>query len=180
MNDHQWLWYYLNLLEEEKNEEEKHKARLDYLAWWVNPELARRVMGSNNLEQYSDEYLNENNNDNGVYYNKGDTVINNSFDDEMRKALKESGEELVELPSSHGAGNVNESQNDFISRVMNMSNFVDIYNDENTAIEYIDNNIDNTSENKFGELDNDKSLEEELKKAGLTLDDIDYIDFQEE
>lgn len=43
MNDAQWLWSYFNIQEDEKEEEESWKNRLDYLTWFINPEMAKSV-----------------------------------------------------------------------------------------------------------------------------------------
>lgn len=43
MNDAQWLWCYFNIQEDEQEEEESWKNRLDYLTWFINPEMAKSV-----------------------------------------------------------------------------------------------------------------------------------------
>lgn len=43
MNDAQWLWCYFNIQEDEEEEEESWKNRLDYLTWFINPEMAKSV-----------------------------------------------------------------------------------------------------------------------------------------
>lgn len=68
MNDAQWLWSYLNVIEDEKIEEETWKARLDYLGFYVNPELARSVM-----EQ--DEQMNKRNKNGVGYSENGDQLV---------------------------------------------------------------------------------------------------------
>lgn len=43
MNEAQWLWSYFNIQEDEKEDEESWKNRLDYLTWFINPEMAKSV-----------------------------------------------------------------------------------------------------------------------------------------
>lgn len=51
MNDAQWLWCYFNILEDTREEEENHKMRLDYLAWFINPSLAKSVHERNKVSK---------------------------------------------------------------------------------------------------------------------------------
>lgn len=44
MNDAQWLWSYFNLVQDDNEEEEAWKARIDYLGFYVNYDMAKSVM----------------------------------------------------------------------------------------------------------------------------------------
>lgn len=159
MSDLQWLWSYFNILEDEKEEELKWKARLDYIGWWINPQLAKSVMES---EKYKDLH-NENNNDfNGPHtqFVKGDLTVNDSFEEEMKRALagSDSSNNFVELPGSDSVGNQFESQDEFIARVIA---------NEQLLKEQMKNN-------------NDKQLEQTLEEMGLNMDDIDFFESPDE
>jgi hypothetical protein len=171
MNDQQWLWYYLNLVEDEQEDEKRNKARMDYMGWWVNPELAKRVSDHEKMEAKR-----QRNQAQGITEEEGlgarveqdpndpnkeivyhETVKNDSFDEEVQRALAEAGlnpEEAVELPDSTGAGDPTESQEDFLKRVMAMQGMMGIQ---------------------------EPSLDgEALKKAGIDPDDIDYFEYPDE
>lgn len=165
MSDLQWLWCYFNILEDEKEDELKWKSRLDYLGWWVNPQLAKSVM---EVEKKKDN-KNKNNSNNDEYNEtdpsqevvEGDTAVNSAFEDELRNALAEAGieEEFTELPDSQNVGDENESKDDFITRVMAAQQMFDIPDD---AV------IFDQSE---------KSIEQTVQELGLDMDDIDFFEF---
>lgn len=156
MSDLQWLWSYFNILEDEKEEEQKWKSRLDYLGSWVNPQLARSVMEKEGKIVE---------NDSNSQFVKGDIITNNEFEEEYKKALgqgSEDEEQFTELPDSLNVGNSSETSEDFISRVMS-----------------IDNKIRNEVSTKDPEEDI-KSLEQTVKEMGLNIDDIDFFEFPDE
>jgi hypothetical protein len=166
MNDQQWLWYYLNLLEDEKEEEEKHRERSDYMGWYVNPEAARRVMEHNlQSEKNKNKNVTKNNTIPTLGEDKiiidGDEVVNDSFEEELKRALAESGQnsDLVELPSSESAGDATMSQDDFINKVLNMQQTIEM-----PSVENFDGN-DDFNENNINENN---------------LDDIDYFEYPDE
>lgn len=168
MSDLQWLWCYFNILEDEQEEELKWKSRLDYLGWWINPQLAKSVIEiekrnenkGNNKSSFGNEPTED---DPSVNSNqitvKGDVVKNDTFEDEFKKALAEAGveEKFTELPDSQSVGDAFESQEDFITRAL--------ANQE--LIEPIIN-------------DNIKSLESTVQELGLDMNDIDFFEFPEE
>ena len=43
MNDAQWLWCYFNEMEDYKEDSEKWRDRLDFISWFINPEMAKSV-----------------------------------------------------------------------------------------------------------------------------------------
>lgn len=167
MSDLQWLWCYFNLLEDEKEDELKWKSRLDYLGWWVNPQLARSVM---DLEKKKDKNQNNHNDENDQLdpsqeVVEGDTAVNNAFEDELKRALAEAGieEDFTELPDSQNVGDANESKDDFITRVMATQQMVNIPESETTFNDY-----------------QDKSLEQTVQELGLNMDDIDFFEFPDQ
>jgi hypothetical protein len=165
MSDLQWLWCYFNILEDEKEDELKWKSRLDYLGWWVNPQLAKSVMEAEkrqenkNKSSFSDEpepY------DPSREIVEGDTAFSSTFEDELKQALAEAGieENFTELPDSQNVGDSNESKDDFISRVMAAQSTFNI----------------NENETIFDEVP-EKSLEQTVEELGLNMDDIDFFEF---
>ncbi|MFW6014949.1 MAG: hypothetical protein ACOCRK_00765 [bacterium] len=172
MNDQQWLWYYFNLVEDEREDEKRWKSRLDYLGWYSNPKLAKSVMEQEKIKNGEmDEKESSNVNDDNTIEVQGDTAINTGFEEELKNALKDAGiseDEFVELPDSKNAGNPNESKDDFLQRVMNMQDQLVNQN----------NNLENQSIND-SKLNEKKSIEEIAKEAGLDPDDIDFFEYPE-
>ncbi len=168
MSDLQWLWSYFNILEDEKEDELKWKSRLDYLGWWINPQLAKSVIesekqkNSTSQNNQSSSFGNDPNpvfNENGKEIFQGETSVNNSFEEELRRALADSGteeEDFTELPESDSVGNPFESQDDFISRVMANQNFMTVSAETNN-----------------------QPLEKTLEEMGLDIDDIDFFESPE-
>ena len=128
MNDYQWLWYYLNILEEEKTDAEDSKLRLDYLGSYINPDLARSVVNKENNSKYQASHM----------------FNSSSFEEEMKAAMQ--GEEFVEVPDTtiDGAGNPNESLDDFLSRVENtmMDLSEEQYQEQETYNNFDDDDLD--------------------------------------
>jgi len=120
MNDQQWLWFYFNLRKDEEEDDKKWKERLDYSGWYTNPNLARSVM-MQELVKDNPEAVKQMNMENGEYEDIKDTVNNDTFEDEFKRALAQDGlseDAFTELPDSMNAGNPNESKTDFLNRVM--------------------------------------------------------------
>lgn len=196
MNDQQWLWYYLNILEDERLEEEKWKARLDYIGWWINPELAKSVMNATNNKDidydYDEDYKqpskeSEFNHFNGIGMQmteqmvKGDVIVSDGFEAELEAAMKDDKYGFTQLPGSHEAGNHTESQEDFLSRVIGAQSFYEEYNEKiNQPNHNVDNNINNNKDtsNNMNTMGVDMS-EEELRELGIDPSEIDYFEIPE-
>jgi hypothetical protein len=203
MNDAQWLWYYFNILEDESQSEDKWKTRLDYLAYWIDPELAKSVLdGEDNNIKSNKKQSNSNINQPGVQKDtvEKSTIVNDSFEKELQQVLGNNNNddtntdtEFVELPDSDKVGNPNESKDDFLSRVKQFEEIQ--YQEENKDSELKENyneedkkdndNIDdnNKSENNFEELHDidldDPEVIKELEDHGIDPDDIDYFEYNE-
>ena len=95
-----------------KDEEENDivdKNKIEYLTYFINPDMAKGVAKSKDK-------------DNKTRVNDANTQYNNFFDEELKKALMEaniSEDSFTELPSSDMVGDPNESEDDFLTRVMN-------------------------------------------------------------
>ena len=167
MSDLQWLWCYYNIVEDEKEEELKWKSRLDYLGWWVNPQLAKSVMEAEKKEENKSK---SSFGDDPEPYDpskeivEGDTAVSTTFEDELKRALAEAGieEDFTELPDSQNVGDANESKDDFIARVMAAQQIFGSSGD----IIFTDNQ--------------EKSLEQTVQELGLDMEDIDFFEFPEE
>ena len=109
MNDVQWYWYFLNILKDEEENDIVDKNKIEYLTYFINPDMAKGVAKSKDK-------------DNKTRVNDANTQYNNFFDEELKKALMEaniSEDSFTELPSSDMVGDPNESEDDFLTRVMN-------------------------------------------------------------
>jgi hypothetical protein len=112
MNDAQWVWCYLNILEDQKEEEDLWKARLKYMGLFVNPEAVTemsKIEQRENDPNYIPAAKSFNGNDDPVY-------SSSTFEDEMRKAMQ--GEDFMELPDPDVKGNPNMSSEEFTLSVM--------------------------------------------------------------
>ena len=136
MSDIQWIWYYNNLVKDNEEEEALTKDKIDYLTFFINPELAKGVI------------KNENINNKNISIQKNDVYINDNFEAELKAALGD--EQLTELPGAGGAGNENMSSDEFLNMAIAMQSFVD---QQNLNIQ--NNNKENLDEEK--NIDNDKN-----------------------
>lgn len=133
MSNIQWLWYYQNLIKDEDENEHLMKSRIDYLAFFVNPELHKSVTNITNGDIY-----NEYNNKINTPVKKGDVYVNDSFEEELRAALGD--ESLTVLPDSSSAGNANMSQDDFLRMAEQMQQLANDGSFNNEINNEINNN----------------------------------------
>lgn len=82
MNDAQWLFCYFNQLEDEKEEAEAAKAKIDYLTWFINYEMAKSVSEHNQANKRSES------GNQGPRYQTHDIHRNSEFDREALAASK--------------------------------------------------------------------------------------------
>lgn len=144
MNSYQWLWYYLNIMEEKKKNNEERDNIIEYLTYFMNHELARTVHEKRESEK-NKKYKEQN-----IQYSN--EVYNDSFDEEIAKALQ--GQKVVELPSSNYKSST-ESKDDFIERAIKIEQFVKQYPDNIYTKEII------TNKNKIKPSKKIKDLSEE-------------------
>lgn len=147
MNDAQWLFCYFNQMEDEKEEADSWKARFDYLTWFINFDMAKRVSEQTSLNEKASG-------NQGPRYVKQDLHNNTSFEREALAAAKgydpssgltvdeffeqlnadkskepdiindsfedllASGEFNEVVDVTQGVGNPNESADDFITRAL--------------------------------------------------------------
>ena len=149
MNEYQWMWLYQNIIDEERENEEAMKARMDYLAFYINPEVAQKVR-----EQ---EKANKTGNKDGIVrvkkhtevnpYNPnevieyGDTTVDEDFDTKLAMFMSED-EKLTSLDDDVNKGNASESKEDFLSRVMANKPFVEEQNKQINHQKIEDNELD--------------------------------------
>lgn len=208
MNDAQWLWCYLNILKDEEEEEEKWKSRLDYLGWYIDEEKAISVMKERELEEgFNNQYETKDVIDSGDQFelelkaaelgydpNSGISIeefLNNYYSQNKGKEKENLNTEYFELPTGDFVGN-RESQEDFISRVMNFKDYAinsfnhNNYNNDINENDINENDINLNNQNKMimqsllEEDDNDNQINEDelqkiLRENGLTIDDLDII-----
>lgn len=192
MNDIQWLWYYFNLLKDDENDEKKWKSRLEYIGWFVNPELAKSVIERDlNNNEESSNINNQNNIHNDTEQYNGDIIFNDDFEKEFKEALKNEGiseDEFVVLPDSTQAGNPNESKEDFLARVMMMQNINDNeveipigFESKEEYEEHLKNQIKSNEDKKDNINNNEKDeLKDIIDNLGIDPDEIDYFEYPED
>ena len=132
MNDVQWLWYYLNIIKDEDEVDIENKNKIEYLTYFINPQLAEGVAKNKDKET------------NKTRVNDSNTQYNDFFDEELKRALVESGigeDMFTELPSSDMAGDPYESEDDFLARVMS-NQFSDENFNQSQSFGQIDNDLD--------------------------------------
>lgn len=178
MNDLQWLWYYRNIVLDEDEDNKGWQERLDYMGWWINPKMAEGVM---NIKNGKKANVNNKSSEQEQIENapvgqstinvEGNVVVNDSFEEELRRAMAETGEELTVLPESGSAGNAMESKDDFLARAMEMQNMF-------ANMPPMDN--ENSEQNIFVEDINVESEKDDNLPLGFDPNDIDYFEFPDE
>ncbi len=96
MNIRQWLWFYYNIIDEEKKKHKYEDNIIEYITSFINPELAKAVRDNKDNDKQD---LN--------------TTTNTTFEEELKAMMNE--QEFVELPSSGGYQS-NISEEDFIKK----------------------------------------------------------------
>jgi len=158
MNDAQWLWCYLNELEDQGERLELEDAYLTGLHFAINPDYAKKVV------EYKDKYKK------GIKKNKIDKkyheeesqlgedkivvtkepIYSTEFEKELAEAMK--GVEFTELPGDNFVGS-NESEEEFLGRVIAMEQKVQ---KENEVANQQQNKIESKKQDIIQELiDND-------------------------
>ena len=130
LNHAQWLWLYFNIMKDEEETEDLWKARLDYIGWWINPDLARSIADKDKKKSSKRQTVQRVSSFEGEEVIEeivtGDIVESSSFEDELQRALAQDGEEFTELPSDDQVGDPDESQEDFIARVAAMHDLLNL------------------------------------------------------
>lgn len=128
MNDYQWIWYWLNIQEQKKKHYKEVQDNIDYLSFFINPEIAQSVRnqregGSSTGGAHTEK--NPYNPSQVTVY--GNTTVDNDFDEKLKMFLKD-GETFTDLKDERTPGNANESRDDFIARAMQMEKIVNEQN----------------------------------------------------
>lgn len=129
MTDIQWLWFYESLKKLKEEEETFNKNRIDYLTWFINPKMAKEVNSMNNVSNTSQDTGYNNINGEGKITIQKETTFNDSFEEEIMKVMQENNDQFVVLPEDGVEGNQYETQEDFLSRVMEMEQNLGINNE---------------------------------------------------
>lgn len=128
LNDAQWLYCYLNILEDEKNEEELQKIRIKYQALFYNAEAVKQM---EEFERNGGKKVPEKSKANTT----GDVYVNDDFEKEIAKAMNNS--EMFEFPDENTVrGNPDMSSDEFISQCMD--DFSRILDEEDLDVIEID------------------------------------------
>jgi hypothetical protein len=126
MNDAQWIYCYLNILEDQNEEESFWKARLKYMGLFISPKMVEelsKIEARENGQVYTPN--NSNNNSDSNTYN------NSEFEEELSRVL--AGEQFMELPDSgETIGNPD----------MSLDEFVDFFKDSMEKFPEIQKQID--------------------------------------
>lgn len=135
MNEYQWMWLYQNIIDEERENEEAMKARMDYLAFYINPEVAQKVREQEKAKKTGNKdgivrvkkhtEVNPYNPNEVIEY--GDTTVDDDFDAKLSMFMSED-EQLTSLDDDINKGNASESKEDFLSRVMANKSFIEEQN----------------------------------------------------
>jgi len=137
MNEYQWMWLYQNIIEEERDYEEAMKARMDYLAFYINPEVAQKVREQEKAQKKSGKNdgiirtekhteVNPYNPNEIIEY--GDTTVDDDFDTKLALFMTED-DKLTALDDDKNKGDASETKEDFLSRVFANQDGVNNFND---------------------------------------------------
>jgi hypothetical protein len=129
MNIYQWLWYYYNLVEDKNEKEKDEKLKIDYLAMFINPQLSKQIkderdaqnqqgiINNNNVKTTTEHTEVNPNNPNEITIYK-DTNVDKDFDAKIQAVIGASDDKFTVLPDDVVKGNVAESKQDFIQKVI--------------------------------------------------------------
>lgn len=120
MNNYQWLWYYYNLQQEKNNEVKEKNAIVDYLTFFINPDLAKAVQEQRQLEESKNAKKHNELKENETY--------NDDFEKEFGQYFNNK-EDFIEIPNSSGMA-VNETEEEFFERAMKIQEYIQ-YNPSN-------------------------------------------------
>ena len=112
LNKYQWLWCCYNIMENRNDKIEETNNIIEYLTYFINPELAKTVKENRNKKD--NKYKEEN-----ISYSN--ETYNDSFEDEISQYLD--NENFVELPSSDFKAST-ESKDDFIKRALQVKKMI--------------------------------------------------------
>jgi hypothetical protein len=125
MNNYQWLWYYMNIIESKKRRNEERDNIIQYMSYFWNYDMAKSVAEQKEAEKRKKEREEAKKNNTEVQYNPYEErnvlaegeVYNDTFDDEIESIL--ANERQIELP---GSGNKvsSESKEEFMERAFNI------------------------------------------------------------
>jgi hypothetical protein len=142
MNEAQWIWCYLNLLEDQGEKEELWKARLKYMGLFVNPDAVKELSKLEEKESNYKSPIRSTNNQN-IQYDDDSVYTSSSFEQEIAQAM--GGENFMELPDPDDVrGNPNMSSDDFLLSVMdNIDEFDAIQGKIELQKQELDYDLDN-------------------------------------
>lgn len=151
MNDAQWIYCYLNMIEDQEEEEDLWKARLKYMGLFISPKMVEELTKLEAKEK-GRKYTSNNYSSNDSNNDSNNAVYNNSeFEDELSKTL--AGEQFMELPDmDEEVGNPNLSSDEFIN--------------------FLENNIDQFSDLQQ-KIDLNKQIKEQESNYDLDIIEID-------
>lgn len=165
LNEHQWMWLYQNLSKERQENTEEKIEDMDYLAFFINPEMAQKVRENKKKDSDGNSSSLFTTNENGIVMTKahdevnpydensiihyGDTTVDEDFDAKLKLFTTE-GEALTELSDDTHKGNANETRDEFLTRVIGASDFVQQQNEQIL-----------------------ENLERDAKQSGVNPDDLD-------
>jgi len=142
LNNAQYIWLYLNILEDKKQQIQERNDVLDYLKYFMNFDLAKAVDEQKKKNEKSTSKYEERN------VSNANEIYNDSFDAEIAKYLD--NEKFVELPSSDYKYST-ESKEEFIERALAFEQFLNSEQFNNSMFDdrLINNqNINNQNNNK--------------------------------
>ena len=126
MNDYQWLWFWYNMQEKRKEDEELEKVKRDYMCMFINPELYKRIKEHKGMDTAKPSTGSSLQPTSEIIY--GDTISDDDFDKKLQHMMQGDTDGFVELPSSDEAGNADEAPDAFFKRVMQNQAYVDQQN----------------------------------------------------
>jgi hypothetical protein len=121
MNNYQWLWYYVNIMERKKKDIEERDNIIQYMAYFWNYDMAKSVADQRDAEKRKRAREERRKNGTETQYDKYEErnvleegeVYNDTFDDEIEAILEK--EKKVELPGSSSKSST-ETKEEFMER----------------------------------------------------------------
>lgn len=136
LNEHQWMWLYQNLAKEKQDRTEEKMEDMDYISFFINPELAQKVREAKGkdggqskngvtMTKAHDEI--SPNEDYVIHY--GDTTVDEDFEAKL-KLFQNEDDSYTELSDDTNKGDASESRDDFLTRVIGSGDTIKQQNEQ--------------------------------------------------
>jgi len=164
MRDVQWMWCYMNIIEDMKEDAKRRRDELEYLAAFYNPEGVKSVQEQRALSETSGGGARRTVSSDGTHeVIHHEQRVNSDFERELAEAMGD--EQPMDIGNEKYRGNATESEDDFMSRVLANQAFAKDKNEHVFAA--------HRDEQAKHEIE---QVHAEAKAAGVNPDELDFVE----